>query len=155
MQYFARRYPEEVSALILVDSTHPRQFEGEGSLEKQSLWVRGIVWLMVTGTATQELDMLSQTGHQVLGLPAPADKPVFVLSASGPLKEKSPLADDANEKRKDIARLYPGSKQIWVDSGHVIPLEKPEAVIAAIREALISNSQRVQEQNGHSSSNGR
>lgn len=137
MQYFARRYPEEVSALILVDSTHPRQFEGEGSLEKQPLWVRGLLWMMVTGTATQELDMLSQTGQQVLGLPAPADKPVFVLSASGPLKEKSPLADDANEKRKDIARLYPGSKQIWVDSGHVIPLEKPEAVISAIREALI------------------
>lgn len=47
------------------------------------------------------------------------------------------MADDANAKRKDIARLYPGSKQVWVDSGHTIPLEKPEAVVAAIREALL------------------
>ena len=62
---------------------------------------------------------------------------MFVLSASKPLEEKSKIADDANEKRKDIARLYPGSKQIWVDSGHGIPLEKPEAVISAIREAQL------------------
>ena len=51
------------------------------------------------------------------------------------MQEKSKLADDANEKRKDIARLYPGSKQIWVDSGHAVPLEKPESIVSAIREA--------------------
>jgi pimeloyl-ACP methyl ester carboxylesterase len=71
----------------------------------------------------------------VLRLPAFAGKPVIVLSALQPMRKKSALADDTNEKRKDIARLYPGSTQIWGDSGHVIPLEKPEAVIAAIREA--------------------
>ena len=38
--------------------------------------------------------------------------------------------------RKDIARLYPDSRQIWVDSGHGIPLEKPESVISVIREVL-------------------
>lgn len=55
------------------------------------------------------------------------------------------VADDANAKRKDIARLYPGSKQIWVDSGHGIPLEKPEMVVAAIREALLlSHSNQMQ-----------
>ena len=46
------------------------------------------------------------------------------------------IADDANEKRKDIAHLYPGSKQVWVDSGHDIPKEKPDSVIEAIREML-------------------
>jgi pimeloyl-ACP methyl ester carboxylesterase len=52
------------------------------------------------------------------------------------MSEKGTLADDANEKRKEIAKLYPGSQQIWVDSGHGIPLEKPEAVITAIRHVL-------------------
>lgn len=136
MQLFARRYPEEVSALILVDSTHPRQLDGEGALEKQSFLVRGILGALITGTAEDELDLLPQTGKQVLGLPTLLNKPVFVLSASKPLEEKSKTADDANEKRKDIARLYPGAQQVWVDSGHVIPLEKPESVISAIREAL-------------------
>jgi len=146
MQLFARRYPEEVSALILVDSTHPKQFEGEGAIEKQSFWVRGLLWALVTGVAKEELALLPQTGEQLLSLPTVSNKPVFVLSASEPMKVKSPLADDANAKRKDIARLYPGSKQIWVDSGHVIPLEKPESIISAIREALIqeqANSPRV------------
>jgi hypothetical protein len=52
------------------------------------------------------------------------------------MEEKSVIADDANEKRKDVARLYPGSQQVWVDSGHGIPKEKPESVIEAIREML-------------------
>ena len=136
MQLFARRYPEEVSALILVDSTHPKQFDGDGAIEKQSFWVRGFVWALVTGTAKEEFSLLSKTGEQVLSLPTLQDKPVFVLSASKPMQEKSKLADDANEKRKDIARLYPNAKQIWVDSGHVIPLEKPESIVSVIREAL-------------------
>lgn len=136
MQWFARRYPDEVSALVLVDSTHPRQLEGEGALDKQSFFVRGLIGVLVTGAAKEELDLLSDTGAQVLRLPTLTDKPVFVLTAAKPLKDHSPLADDANEKRKDIARLYPGSRQIWVDSGHGIPLEQPQAVVAAIRDAL-------------------
>jgi pimeloyl-ACP methyl ester carboxylesterase len=137
MQLYARRYPEEVSALIMVDSTHPQQLEGDGALEKQSFLVRGLLGVMVTGTAKDELDLLSQTGKQVLGLPTLSSKPVFVLSASKPLENKSTVADDANAKRKDIARLYPGSKQIWVDSGHAIPLEKPKVIVSTIREALL------------------
>ena len=135
-QLFARRYPDEVSALILVDTTHPKQLEGEGSLEKQTFLVQGLLGVLVTGAAKEELDLLSQTGEQLLRFPTLLNKQVFVLSASEPMKEKSPLADDVNAKRKDIALLYPGSKQIWVDCGHGIPLEKPEAVISTIREAL-------------------
>jgi pimeloyl-ACP methyl ester carboxylesterase len=137
MQLYARRYPEEVSALILVDSTHPKQLDGDGATEKQSYLVRGLLGVLVTGTAKDELDLLPQTGKQVLDLPTLSGKPTFVLSASKPLDEKSPVADDANAKRRDIARLYPGSKQVWVDSGHAIPLEKPEVIVAAIREALL------------------
>lgn len=136
MQLFARKYPQEVAALILVDSTHPKQLEGTGAMEKQSLWTRGVIGVLVTGTAKEELDLLPQTGEQVLGLPTTAGIPVFVLSASEPMKETSDLARFANEKRVEIAGMYPGSKQIWVESGHAIPLEKPEAVIGAIRSAL-------------------
>jgi pimeloyl-ACP methyl ester carboxylesterase len=127
-----------VRALILVDSTHPKQLEGEGSLDRQSFFVQGLIGVFVTGTAREELDLLATTGEQLLRLPTFMSKPVFVLSASQPMKEKSPLADDANAKRQDIAWLYPGSEQIWVESGHGIPLDKPEAVISAIRKALLS-----------------
>ena len=62
--------------------------------------------------------------------------PVWVLSALRAAGAPSALATDAERKRADVARLYPGSTQVWVDSGHGIPLEKPEAVVGAIREAV-------------------
>jgi pimeloyl-ACP methyl ester carboxylesterase len=78
----------------------------------------------------------SVTGEAISGLPILTGKPVILLSALQPIGETSVLAVDANEKRKDLLRLYPGAKQVWVDSGHNIQLEKPEAVIAAIREVI-------------------
>jgi hypothetical protein len=134
MQFFARRYPEEIKALILVDSTHPKQLEGEGAIDRQSFLVRGLLGVLVTGSAKDELSYLSKSGEQVLNLPTIQHLPVYVLSASKPMQEKSALADDSNEKRKDIARLYPGSIQIWVNSGHGIPLENPASVVSAIRD---------------------
>lgn len=136
MQLFARRHPEETQALVLVDSTHPRQFEGDGAIEKQSWFVRGLLQVLVTGVAEDELRLIPRTGQQVLDLPPPAGVPVFVISASKPLAQHSVVADDANAKRRDIARLYPGSRQIWLDSGHVVPLEQPQAIVAVVREAL-------------------
>lgn len=135
MQDFARRYPNEVHALILVDSTHPTQTEGKGSPESWSLWLRIILHLAVRGVAKDEFAAVDATGKSVLNLPM-FRKPVVVLSAAKPLQETSELANFANDKRRDIARLYPGSKQVWVDSGHVIPLEAPEAIISEIRALL-------------------
>lgn len=136
VQLFARSYPDEVNALILVDSTHPAQLKDKGSPENWPSWFRLAYGIATSEVEKEEMDAINATGETVLALPTFTGKPVIVLSASQPMKEKSELADDANEKRKDIARLYPGSKQIWVDSGHGIPLEKPDSVISAIREVL-------------------
>lgn len=136
MQLFARRYPNEVSALILVDSTHPEQLKGKGDPENWPSWFRLAYNLATSAVEKQELNAIDETGEAVLSLPPFTGKPVIVLSASQPLKDKSELADDANEKRKDLAALYPGAKQIWVDSGHGIPLEKPESIVSAVREVM-------------------
>lgn len=136
MQLFARLHPDEVSALILVDSTHPEQIKGNGAYENWPLWVRMLFQLaMATSDVTkQEFSAIDATGNAVLAIPTFAGKPVLVLSALQPLEQTSPLADDANAKRRDIARLYPGAKQIWVDSGHAISLEMPDSVVEAIRD---------------------
>lgn len=136
MQLFARRYPNDVAGLILVDSTHPRQLEGAGAYENWPLWVRMVFALLTSDVDRQEFAAIEATGKEVLALPSFGDKPVLVLSALRPTEERSELADDANAKRRDMIRLYPGARQIWVDSGHGIPLEKPEEVSAAIREVL-------------------
>ena len=79
----------------------------------------------------------------MLALAPLTGKPVMVLSAKKSMSESSALADDANAKRVDIARLHPGSKQVWVDSGHAIPLEEPQAVTAAMLEVLASVRSRA------------
>lgn len=139
MQLFARRYPEEVKALILVDSTHPNQLKGNGAPEKWPSLLRLAVDMALSDTGKAELAALDRTGEQLLGLPSYTSGPVIILSALKPMAEESELANDGNEKRKDMLRLYPGAKQIWVDSGHDIPLDKPDAVISAIEEVLVQS----------------
>lgn len=136
MQLFARKYPGEVAALVLVDSTHPDQVKGAGNPERWPTWLKVVFRATTSDTAKQELAALDATGSQVSNLPVDPSVPVWVLSALRATGAPSALADDANHKRADIAYLYPGSTQVWVDSGHGIPLEKPEAVVSAIRDAV-------------------
>lgn len=136
MQHFARRYPDEVAALVLVDSTHPEQMKGKGAPENWPGWVRFLFWVWASPTVQSEFAGAKTTGETVLGLPPFTGKPVILLTAMQPKDAKSELELDAVEKRKDLLRLHPGAKQIWVDSGHNIQLEQPQAVIDAIREVL-------------------
>ncbi|MDD2180511.1 alpha/beta hydrolase [Acidovorax sp. D2M1] len=136
MQLFARKYPGEVAALVLVDSTHPDQVKGAGNPENWPTWLKVVFRATTSDTAKQELAALDATGNQVSNLPVDPSVPVWVLSALRATGAPSAVADDANRKRADIAHLYPGSTQVWVDSGHGVPLEKPEAVVSAIRDAV-------------------
>ncbi|WP_233590003.1 alpha/beta fold hydrolase [Acidovorax sp. FJL06] len=137
MQLFARQYPSEVAALVLVDSTHPDQVRGAGNPDLWPTWLKVAFRLSTSDVAKQELAALDATGQLVASLPVDSAMPVFVLSALRAAgASPSALADDANRKRAEIAHLYPGSTQVWVDSGHGIPLEKPEVVVQAIRDAV-------------------
>lgn len=136
VQLYARRHPYEVAGLVLVDSTHPEQLSGAGAREKWPGWVKLVIDLASPEVAQAELDALPATGAALLALPPFTGRPVTVLSASRPMIETSELARDGNAKRIDILRLNPGARQVWVDSGHAIPLEKPEAIVGAVREIL-------------------
>lgn len=136
MQFYARRYPHEVAGLVLVDSTHPEQMKGAGARENWPTWLKVVFDVANSETGEKELSAIPATGAAVLALPPLKGKPVIVLSAKEPMNETSEMARDANAKRADIVRLHPGAKQVWVDSGHGIPLEKPGDVVAGIREVL-------------------
>lgn len=137
MQWFARRYPQEVLALVLVDSTHPAQMQGQGAPEHWPAWVRVVFDAFTNDAAKAEFKAIDATGQSVLSMPAYTRGPVEVLSALQPLQDRSsPLAEHANQLRSDLVNLYPGARQVWVDSGHAMPLEAPEAVVAAIRRVL-------------------
>lgn len=138
MQLYARRYPQEVAGLVLVDSTHPEQLKGAGAKDNWPTGLKLIVDIALSGTDKKELEALPATGAAVLALAPFTGKPVIVLSAQKPMSDTSDLARDANAKRVKIVHLHPGAKQVWVDSGHAMPLEKPDAVISAIHEVLVS-----------------
>ena len=153
MQLFARRYPQEVAALVLVDSTHPQQFSGAGAPENWPVWFRLLFGLATSDVAKQEFDAAPAIGQAMLALPTFEGRPVIVLSALVPMRETSDLARDANTKRQDIVRPHPGSQQVWVDSGNGIPPEKPEAVIAAIRGVVLMSRAASAERGGSAASN--
>lgn len=132
----AGRFQYSEGALVLVDSTHLAQLQGRGAPENWPIWFRLAYGATTSAVEKQELNAINSTGEAVLALPSFTQKPVIILSALEPMQAKSALADDANQKRQDFMRLYPNAKQVWVDSGRGIPLDKPESVIAAIREVM-------------------
>jgi pimeloyl-ACP methyl ester carboxylesterase len=136
MQLYARRYPSEVTGLVLVDSTHPTQFEGAGALQNRSQFGNAIITIAgLAGPAKTELDALAETGREVLEAPAaPVGMPIIVLTA--PDKSGTAIADFDNAKRHDFARLYPGATIRALDSGHAVQLDDPQAVIDAIRDVI-------------------
>ncbi len=135
MQYFARRYPKEVQALILVDSTHPNQLKGDGAYANWPWWYRQFFTILASQSVKQEFEGTNELGRKILALPTPKI-PMIILSADESNTSSSDLAKDVHAKRKDFKNLYPNAKQIWMESGHMIQVEKPEIVIDAIREVL-------------------
>jgi hypothetical protein len=84
---------------------NPDQFKGKEASENWPAWFRVAFYLYLSSAARKEMDLVNTTGSQVLALPTFTGKPGIVLSALRRMKEKSELADYANEKRKDIVRL--------------------------------------------------
>lgn len=136
MQLYMRRYPDEVAGLVLVDSTHPEQLTDKGSPSNWPAWFKVAFGVASSAAAKSELAYIPATGRELLALPTVQGKPVIVLSAQEPMQQQSDLARDANAKRADILRLNPGARQVWVNSGHAIPLENPDAVISAVQDVL-------------------
>ncbi|MDR4469682.1 MAG: alpha/beta hydrolase [Nitrospira sp.] len=152
MQLFARRYPHDVAALVLVDSTGPARFKGKPMREHWPWWWRMLFGLFAPTIAQQELDELDATGQQVMSLPTLTGKPVIILSANDWLNDTSEEMPDAMDYHEDFVHLYPGCTHIWVESGHDIPHDNPDAVITAIRDVLarVSSLTHFQTKGGYS-----
>lgn len=135
-QYYARRFPQEVKGLILVDSTHPQQMQGDGAIEKWPWWVKTLVNVLTLKPGLSELPEVEKSGEQVLAL-APLDTQkirTVIMLATEPENPTSKLEKHAVDMRQDFHRLYPGAEFVTVKGGHGIPLESPEIVIEQIRK---------------------
>ena len=139
MQWYARQYPDEVSALVLIDSVYPNilYLLKTGSLfQAASRWVAKSLWLPAVGGSPAEVDGIEATARTVINLPPPSGKPVVVLRASSPML-------DFNEPSAYSEQILPGARVERVSGGHYLQLDAPDAVIGAIRSVLPEKDARV------------
>lgn len=137
MQWFAHRYPQEVRALVLVDSLYPRVIKRP---EDFPWYARlGKRWLMPRAVS-DEVDQIHATGEAVLALQAFDDSRVIQLfnvpTSKTAVAVDFGVVDSSPQTQALVRQLYPRSRKHVVDSDHQIQADKPELVVAAIREAL-------------------
>lgn len=137
MQWYARRYPDEVRALVLVDSIYPSV---QQLLEtKPPLWVRSARAMIQMKLLTpptrvlREIEQVTATARAVENLPANPAIPVIALRAK---KTAFWIPDDADGYVKE---LYPQAQERWINAGHDLQWEAPDEVVAAIRQALAAS----------------
>ena len=126
VQSFARRYPNNVAAVVLIDSASP--FEPPG------MFVSSVPFAPGSVAAAEEQGVAPSVAAMLAG-PAFPSVPLFVLAAAG--HGDTPAREAAwREVQARTAALSPkGRLEIVEGSGHFIQNDRPQAVIAAILRA--------------------
>jgi len=143
MQLYARKYPQEVAGLVLVESTHPLHFAGEGDMKNRSALSRAIMAVGMWGNASEEFQNTNSTGQEVMSLPPLATNiPAVILIApqhpAGSRATDAAVEDFDNRMRWDFARLYPSATVRETHTSHMVHRDNPGLVVGAIREVLDS-----------------
>ncbi|WP_404335486.1 alpha/beta fold hydrolase [Sphingomonas sp. MMS12-HWE2-04] len=159
-QVFAARYPKQVAGLVLVSSTHPKQFTtwrailpgpaaGEPELVAKA---RAILARMDSDVSmnSESLDVLA-SNRQALALQSLGDKPVIVATHSPTYRMVPDLPEaisvqlEAGTQRlqKQFLSLSPNAVQhIAAKAGHGLPHEDPDFVVANILEGVAAVRKR-------------
>jgi len=129
MQYFARRYPNEVMGLVLVDSTSPYDFINNSNLSEK-----------IKKQFKHHANYTHSFSEALLVLPT-TEIPVIALVATHEriMKQKEewrPMVGVMIKNAKEFPELYPNCTLKMVDTGHIVMYEKPEVVSRAIREMI-------------------
>ncbi|MEW8508811.1 MAG: alpha/beta hydrolase [Candidatus Thiodiazotropha sp.] len=129
---FARLYPQQVAGVVLIDSSHPSQFE---YFRKE----RPLLYSTFTATTTlgrtrYEASILKRVHSEFLSVEPFPDIPLVILTA-----EKSSLFEDREMRKKwlgfqrELAEMSSKSKhRVVAGSGHFIHRDRPQAVIKEI-----------------------
>jgi len=130
VQYFAKKYPNEVVGVVVVDTMKA------GILEDVSMFPKML--LKLSATIFKEIHQIDQ---KILTL-APIDMEISIIVAkykrlASQKKHYIPMIKRIHEKAKEYPTLYPQCTMEWVDTGHVVMFEKPELVSETIKELLV------------------
>jgi pimeloyl-ACP methyl ester carboxylesterase len=150
---YAHRYPQEVAALVLVDSLHEDQFDvcgphfpapadGEPAMlaSMRAFWTGR--WRDPANNA-EGIDLIAcqAAGHEVTSL---GRLPLRVLTATGFTQSTAPFGAAGpplqavwHQLHSRLARLSTDSShQVIEDSGHFVQVDRPDAVVQVIRDVV-------------------
>lgn len=135
MQYFAREFADDVTGLLLVDSTHWNQ-QLPADLGAASAYGQRVVFLYMPLITRRELADSVRAGEQVHASVPARDLPTIVLSSTQALRGETPASRLAAARlQEEIAADFPAARHVRVEgSGHYIHRDRPEVVIDSARE---------------------
>jgi len=134
---FAMRYPDLISGIVLVDSSHEEQYSHLAAISPS----------LAERYATQDgrfdrNDFLRAAGQLEKGkrLEWHLDIPLVVLEhktlKGQPHTDEDRYAVDLHRLQMDLASRSRYGKLIETDSGHLMPVEVPEIVVQSIRDVI-------------------
>ena len=130
VQYYAKKYPDEIAGVILVDSSGFKDFKDKSLIAKklQKRYEKIVAYTDNCAKEIEPLDMFSNIPMISLF----ATQEVFIKHNP----EWIAWIEARKEEAKEYYKTYPSCKLQWVDSGHMMMYEKPEVVSTAIKEVL-------------------
>ena len=129
MQLYARLFPDEVKAVVLIDSVHEDQVAKFYEFSRE-----------------QGDGLIAEIAEVHQGLDYAAGEKQ--LQAAPPLNRKMPLTVISRGKQTDVAILWSGLQSnlasqsnksnhiIAVNSGHAIQFDEPQVIVSAIRAVI-------------------
>jgi len=137
---FARLYPNETKAVLLLDSTHPEQTEF--FKEKHSMLYAVLKLSVLSSDAPYEMALMDGSKSEFRNLPAFPNIPLIILTAGeSSVFENKDLRKQWLIFQRDLASMSSLSKHIIVDgSGHFIHQDNPEIVLKEVT-ALVNVEQ--------------
>ena len=138
VQYYARNFPNEVTGLVLVDSSHWDQFERMRRADPSSARVAARQASELSGITREEYDGFESSGQQVRDSPPLSPMPFIVLSAGRMARGSGVSVEFWHELQRELAEQLPGARHTIAErSEHFIQRQQPQFVWAAVRDIVV------------------
>jgi pimeloyl-ACP methyl ester carboxylesterase len=138
MQLFAKRYPDEVSGIVLVDALYPRVIKKHDDFP---LMTKAGAWLFFSRAVRKEIDSIDQTGEQVMAQGDIDGKPMIRLvnqpKGATAIPVDFGVVNNDPETVMFVRSLYPHAKTVVVDSDHQMQTESPQVIVDAIQQMIV------------------
>jgi pimeloyl-ACP methyl ester carboxylesterase len=133
VQVYAHRYPEETRGIVLVDPNTVAFMDAIGGPGKLDLSIPPDTPPQLARAASREIASFAASIEEARAAPLSKSLPVTVIAAEKRWGPTDQFNDAFAAARKSLVGGLPHGSLVVADgSGHVIPAERPDVVLAAV-----------------------